>query len=262
MKWEEVVGKLSYKSKVYFKKNGPTILTVVGAIGVVGTAVTAVKVTPKVVKLLEAQEAEKESSLTTIEKIQIAGPHYIPTILLGAGTIVCMFGANALNKRQQASFISAYALLDNSFKEYKKKVEELYGEGANVHVQKEIVKDKYDEEDLDLEFEEDEMLFYDYFSERYFTAKMEDVIQAEYKLNRQLHTNGGAYLNEWYEFLDNKAVGPIRKGQELGWSTGVLESHYWANWIEFDHELVVMEDGIECTIVTMRYEPVIDFAYY
>lgn len=257
MKWEEAVQKLSYKSRVFFKKNGPTILTCVGAVGVVATAVTAVKATPKVLSLLEAQEAEKESELTTLEKVQIAGPHYIPSILLGAGTIACMFGANALSKHQQAALTSAYALLDASYKDHKKKVEALYGESANIRIREEITKDKYEEEDI--EVEDDKLLFYDNFSERYFNAKMEDVIRAEYNLNRQLYTAGGAYLNEFYEFLD---IPPIPAGKELGWSTGTLESHCWANWIEFDHEKVVMDDGLECYIISMRYEPMIDFAYY
>lgn len=257
MKWEETVQKLSYKSKVFFKKNGSTILTCVGAVGVVTTTVTAVRTTPKAIRLLEACEAEKGSELTTLEKVQIAGPHYIPSILIGMGSIACIFGANVLNKHQQAAMASAYTLLDASFKEHKKKIEELYGESANIRVREEIAKDKYEEEDI--EIEDDKLLFYDNFSERYFNAKMEDVIAAEYNLNRQLYTAGGAYLNEFYEYLD---IPKVSYGQELGWSTGILESHYWANWIEFDHEKVVMDDGLECYIITMRYEPVIDFAYY
>ena len=260
MKWDRSVQKWMYKSKRYLHKNAPTILTFVGAAGVVATAVTAVRVTPKVVKLLEAQGAEKEYELTTMEKIQIAGPHYIPSVLIGIGSIVCIIGANSLNKRQQASLVSAYTLLDASYKKHKKKVEELYGEDANTKIRAEIAKDAYD--DVELEIEGDEQLFYDHFSDRYFTAKMEDVIRAEYQLNRQLHTNTGVYLNEWYELLNNKAVEPSAKYNELGWSNGILESNYWANWIEFDHEFVVMDDGMECTIITMRYEPVIDFAYY
>lgn len=258
MKWDQTVQKWVYKSKRYLGKNAPTILTCVGAAGVVATTVTAIKATPKAVKLLEACEAEKESELTTIEKIQIAGPHYIPSILLGAGTIACIFGANALNKRQQATLMSAYALVNNSFKEYKKKVEELYGEGANANVRGEIAKDKYVEQDVQLE-DDGKILFYDDWSGRYFESTMADVIQAEYNLNRQLYVNGGAYLNEFYEFLD---IEPTIEGKELGWSTGTLESHCWANWIEFDHQTVVMDDGLECIIVSMRYEPMIDFAYY
>ena len=88
---------------------------------------------------------------------------------------------------------------------------------------------------------------------------MEDVLKAEYNTNRQLAVNTGVYLNEFYEFLD---LAPITAGKELGWSTGILESHYWASWIEFDHEKFETDDGLEGCIISMRYEPVIDFAYY
>ena len=88
---------------------------------------------------------------------------------------------------------------------------------------------------------------------------MATVLKAEYDLNKQLATNGGAYLNEFYESLD---IEPIIAGNELGWSSGILQSHYWASWIDFDHTDVEMEDGLECCIISMRYNPVIDFAYY
>ena len=47
------MNKWLYKSKVFLKKNGSTILTVVGGIGVVATSVMAVKATPKALYLLE-----------------------------------------------------------------------------------------------------------------------------------------------------------------------------------------------------------------
>ena len=259
MRWDMVVQKLCYKSKGYLQKNAPTILTIAGAAGLVATTVTAVKATPKLVKILEASEAEKGSELTKLDIVEIAWPHYIPAALLGTASIACIFGANVLNKRQQASLLGAYTLLDTSYKAHKAKVEELYGESANIRVREEIAKDKYEEEDIDFDYGDDKILFYDNFSQRYFESTMADVIKAEYELNRRLAVNTGAYLNEFYEFLD---IPQIPAGQELGWSTGILESHYWANWIEFDHEKVVMDDGLECYIISMRYEPVIDFAYY
>ena len=257
MKWEEVTQKLSYKSKVIFRKHGSTILTTASAVGLVATAVSAVRVTPKVMSLLEAQEAEKEAELTTVEKIQIAGPHYIPTMLIGAGSIVCMFGANALNKKQQASITSAYALLDNSFKQYKLKVEELYGEGTNTRVIGEIAKDKYEEEDI--EFENDEQLFYDDFSGRYFNATMLEVVSAEYDMNRQLSMHSGAYLNDFYRLL---GLEEEDYGDFLGWSQALMYDMYWDNWLEFVHEKVVMDDGLECTIIRFGYEPTPDFEDY
>ena len=245
------------KGKQLIKRNASTILTCIGVVGVVATAVTAVRATPKVVKLLDACEAEKGASLTKSEVVQIAGPHYIPAILLGAGTIACMFGANTLNKQQQAALMSAYALLDNSYKEYKKKVEEIYGEEASSHIREEIAKDKYVDEDIKVE--DGKRLFYDEFSGRYFESTTKDVIEAEYNLNRQMAYNGGAYLNEFYEFL---GLEPIEAGSELGWSQGILQSMYWAEWVEFDHERVVMDDGLKCYIIVIRYEPVVDFDYY
>ena len=108
------------KTKLFLKQNGSTILTCIGGIGVITTAVTAVKVTPKVVKLLEEERKLKDEELTKLEVAKIAGPYYIPSILIGVGTLACIFGANTFSKHQQASLASAYALLDSSFKEYKK----------------------------------------------------------------------------------------------------------------------------------------------
>lgn len=246
--------------KAFIKRNGSTILTCVGAVGVVATTVTAVKVTPKAIDILEQAERDKGEELTNLEKVRVAGPSYIPAVLIGAGTIACMFGADILSKKQQASLMSAYALVSNSYKEYKDKVRELLGEDAEKEILAEITKDHYDKDKDNIKREDDEKeLFYDYFSERYFESTMEDVLRAEYNLNKQIAVNTGAYLNEFYEFLD---IPSIEAGKELGWSSGILEAMYWTNWVDFDHSKVEMEDGMECYIITMRQEPVIDFAYY
>lgn len=257
MKAQEVMQKVCNKSRVFLDKNGATILTCVGAAGVVVTTVLAIKATTKASELLDQAEEEKGEELTNIEVIKVVSPVYIPTAVTGAATIACMFGANVLNKRKQASLVSAYALLDASFKDYKSKVIELYGKDADEKVRSEIAKDHYDGEGNNVEG--DELLFYDQFSGRYFESTMANVIKAEYDLNRQMAINNGAYLNEFYEFL---GIDTIKSGNELGWSTGILESMYWAEWVEFDHEKVTMDDGLECYIISMRYEPVIDFAYY
>lgn len=243
-------------AKLFFKRNASTILTCVGGIGVVATAVVAVKDTPKAMQLIEKKTEEKGEDLTTIEKIKVAGPVYIPAVAIGVSTLACIFGANALNKRTQASLMSAYALLDSSYKEYKNKVEELYGEGASALVQGEVAKDKYNSGDISID--DEKLLFYDYFSERYFHSTMEEVMQAEYDINRELHTKDYAYLNEFYDLL---GLDHIQSGWDLGWSMGASLSHYWKTWIDFKHEKVEMEDGMECYIVTMT-EPIVDFEEY
>ena len=102
----------------FFKRNSSVILTCVGGIGVIATAVLSVKATPKAYERIEQAKKEKGKELTKFETIKSAAPSYIPAVAVGLGTLVCIFGANALNKRQQASLISAYTLIDKSYKQY------------------------------------------------------------------------------------------------------------------------------------------------
>lgn len=244
-------------SKKFIKRNSSTILTVVGATGVVATSVMAVKATPKALYLLEKAKEKKGEDLTKLEAIQVAGPVYIPSVLVGASTIACIFGANMLNKRNQAALMSAYALVDNSYKEYRNKVQELYGDDADKSIKEGIAKDKYEENDISVD--DGKQLFYDYFSGRYFESTIERVQRAEYQINRNLVMRDYAYLNEWYEEL---GIDPIDSGWDYGWSPGMNLDHYWQDWVDFSHEKVTMDDGLECTIVTMMQEPILDFENY
>lgn len=244
-------------SKKFIKRNGSTILTCIGGVGVVATTVMAVKATPKALELLEQAEIEKDEPLTVLEKIRVAGPSYIPAVLVGVSTIACVFGANVLNKRQQASLLSAYALLDNSYKEYKKKVSALYGEDADKHVQNELAKDAYKE--ADIEYEDNKLLFYDEYSRQYFNATMEDVLNAEYTLNRDFAYHGYAVLNELYDLLK---LPRTDYGDILGWNSYMLHEYQWYSWIEFNHRKVIMDDGLELYILEIITDPVPDFDDY
>lgn len=154
--------------------NKSLLLACLGGVGVIATGVLAAKASPKANILLQEAEKEKGDKLTTLEKIKTAAPVYVPAILVGASTVACIFGANALNTKQQASLASAYALLDNSYKEYKAKVEELYGEDADERIKEGIAKDRYENYSDDLP--EGEHLFFDFNTMTYFNAKTEDVI--------------------------------------------------------------------------------------
>lgn len=242
------------QSQRFLKKNAPTILTYVGSAGVVATAISAAKATPKAVRLLEAAKEEKGENLTKLEKVKVAGPAYIPTILFGAATIACVFGANVLNKQQQAALASAYAILDKSYKDYRAKVKEMYGDDADTEVKAEIAKDKYKEEDV--KTEDDKLLFYDSFSERFFNATMEDVKDAETEINRIIICDGGAFVNEFYDLL---GIPTVPGGDQLGWSVCALSEMTWEPWLYFDHTKKTMDDGKEYYVITMNLEPIMDF---
>lgn len=245
------------QSMVFVRRNAPTILTGLGGAGVIATAVMAVKATPKALQHLEAAEEQKGEKLTKLEAVKAAGVVYIPSIIMGATTITCIFGANILNTRQQAALMSAYALLDNSYKEYKTKVTELYGEDANEKVTDEIAKDTYNE--TDIQHEENKELFYEAFSGQYFYSTAAAVKDAEYQLNRDLVMRDYATLNEFYEYLD---IPMIPSGDTLGWSSGMNFEYYWQLWVDFGHRKVTLDDGRECTVISMFCEPCVDWEDY
>lgn len=244
-------------TKLFVSRNGSTILTCFAGVGLVATAVLTAQATPKAMTRVKDAREEKGEELSKTETVIAAVPAYIPPIVAGVATLACMFGANALNKRQQASLMSAYALVNTSYQEYKKKVEELYGEGANRQVQSEIAKDKY--ENCDLELDDGMQLFFDEFSGRYFESTMEKVQRAEYNLNRDLNMQCYATLNDFYEYL---GMIPVEGGEDLGWSADRNSEYYWQSWIDFVHHKTVLDDGLEVTIITMLIEPTLGWEDY
>ena len=245
------------KSQVFLKRNSATILTCMGAAGVIATTVTAVKATPKAILLLESAKEDKGEELTAFEKVKIAGPAYVPTAVLGVSTLACIFGANVLNQRGQASLMSAYALVDRSYKDYRKKVDELYGAEAGDQVRAGIAKDNYEENAV--EVVDGERLYYDFYSGRYFNATPAMVQRAEYELNRTLMLDDGVFLNEWYQTLD---LEPLEYGWNFGWSASANSDMYWQTWVDFNHQKTTMDDGLECIIISFQQEPYPDFEDY
>ena len=252
-----------------FKKATPTILTCISAAGVVVTVVLAVKATPKALKCIEKEKAvknaENSENLTRMETIAACWRCYIPAAVTGIATIGCIFGANTLNRRQQASLVSAYALASRSFNSYKQKVRELYGEEAHKKVMASLAAEKSTKPTISagsltqmtsVGFEdanEEERLFYDAISDRYFQATISQVLQAEYHLNRNFALSGGFItLNQFYEFL---GVSKVRGGDEVGWM--ISDSLYW---VDFDHQKTVVDDGlngeVECYIIDAPFPPV------
>ena len=245
-------------SKIFLRKNASTILTCVGGVGIVGTAIMAAKATPKALERIEIAENQKGEKLTKMEKVMVAGPVYIPTAITGAATIACVFGANALNQKKQAALMSAYALLDSSYKEYRDKVNELYGEGADQNVKTEIAKDKYDENEHK-NLAPNKQLYFDEYSGRYFEATTEDMLRVENEINRCLMATAGMFLNEYFELV---GLEQTDYGDFMGWSSCELYETFWESWFDLLYEKVVMPDGLEVIIVRFAMDPTFDFENY
>lgn len=254
------MNRLLNTANLFLKRNSSTILTCIGAVGVVATTVLAVKATPKAISLLEQAEEEKGEELTTFEKVNVAGPAYIPSAVVGASTIACIFGANVLNKRQQASLMSAYALVSNSYKDHKAKVEELYGQEATFKIREEIAKDKYEDYTMMREpMHEDEVLFFDDFSLQFFYSTLDDVLRAEYQFNQDFMMSGSACLNEFYDMV---GLGRIEAGYQLGWSARSGNADLGYAYIPFEHQKMTFGDGtMDCYAITMPIPPSEGYIY-
>lgn len=242
-----------------FTKALPTILSVVSVVGLTATVVTAVRATPKAVKILEDRKAEKGDDLTVRETVKAAWKCYIPAVAIGAGSVACILGANALNRKVQMSLASAYALVSNAYGKYKDKVVELYGKEAHDKIISSIAAEKSNalpitagsfikNSCLDFDEKEDEMLFYDVFSGRCFTSTMSKVLQAEYHLNRNYVLAGGVEINQFYDFL---GISRVDGGDKVGWSCYDGE----IQWIDFDHKKTTTDDGLEVHTIEMIFEP-------
>lgn len=242
----ETLQKATRVSGLFIKKNAPIILTSIGAVGVVATAVSTAKGATKASKLLDQAKEAKGEELTTGERIKVAAPSFIPAVLFGTATITCIFGANVLNKRKQASLIGAYTMLDSTFKQYKDKLKELYGDDADKKIVDEIAKENHPGVVPQKE------LFYDSFSQRYFESTMEDVLKAENETNKMMVTGWAVGVNEFYEQLGLKG---IVEYNELGWSYNMMADMYWHEWIEFDHRKVEADDGSVYTVIDMPLPP-------
>ena len=156
MKTNEIMKSVSGTvHKVGFKlqKKSPEILVAVGIIGVVTSAVMACKATTKAGKLMEEtkealdniHEAE-ESGVTkagetyskddckkdlTIAYVQ-AGVKFVklygPSVVLGAMSITSILASHNILKKRNVALAAAYAAVDKSFKDYRGRVLERFGE--------------------------------------------------------------------------------------------------------------------------------------
>lgn len=217
--------------------------------------------------MLEQAKEEKGEELTKTEKLKTAAPAFIPAVVVGSVTIGCIFGADFLGKRKYTALMSAHKLLDESFKDYTNKVIEMYGEETHRDIVKAIEVEKANDvymhssylgtgcEMAVEEHSSEPKLFYDVYSDRFFKTTIEQVITAEYHLNRNYILRGSAILNELYDFL---GISPTTYGEIVGWAP-VDDGMYW---IDFNHHKAVRDDGTEYYILEMPFAPTANYDNY
>lgn len=234
------------------QKNSRTILTVVSVAGVAVTSVLASKSTIRAKEILDT----KPNNLTTEEKVKLTWKCYIPAMVSGAVTIGSIIGINGISAKQIAALTGAYILMDKTYKENKDKIEEIIGEDTMKAVKKAIMTDKVKESDIS-ESSDDTLLFYEEHYGQFFEKSMLEVQDAEYQLNRKLAIDGEATLNDFFEFL---GLDKFKAADALGWSVEYICDCNHPAWIDFEHDLIETDDGLECYVITMIDQPVPNFA--
>lgn len=241
------------------KKHTSTVLCITAAVGIIITAVLSAKAAPKAAELLKTKEADENRELTLREKIKTAAPVYIPTMISCALTIVCVFGANMLNKKQQASMAGAYALLNSNYNRYKNKLQELYGETTHDRIMEALNAEEARsvpiyapsicrESSLGVEnTDERKRLFYEPYSQRYFESTLSQVLQAQYHVNRNFVLGGDIALNDLYLFL---GIDGTEEGESIGWSR--LDGY---DWIDFNNTISELDDGTKYYRIDAMFPP-------
>jgi hypothetical protein len=239
--------KITPQISSFIKRNNTSILTGLSIIGVIGTAVMSAQATSKALKALKQARKNSDEPLTKMEVVAVMAPNYIPTVIAGVGTITCILGTGVINKQKQEALTSAYIFLDNSFKEYKKKVAELYGEAGELDVRKAIANNHY----RSITVHQNKELFYDELSEYFFESTMLEVLDAEYQYNKMFAESGEVMVSDFYDLL---TIPHSHESDIVGFDYMGAEEQGYA-WIDFEHIPGKTDDGIPYYILCFSISP-------
>lgn len=258
--------KLTKACARFLCKHGGTILAVAASVGVVATAIETGRATTKAKHLLAVDEALRtynedeqgivEEPLTKKGIVKVCWKAYVPAAILGGGTIACILGSNALNKKQIASLTAAYMALGKTYQEYRRQVAEHVG----AEHEKEIYKDTQSVlKEPTSNMVEDKLLCYEPISERYFHATEAELLNAFYEVNHDFATNGYIALNDFYGYLNLDFVPALN---DRGWSMDYLGAMWENYWIDFSYVKQQTDDGLEVYYVSAFQEPIENYLNY
>ena len=179
MKKEEIMNKMSGAfNNVSFKmkKHSPEILMVAGVAGVVVSAVMACRATLKVDTVMEetkekmdkihkaeedgTTEAEEDYSNEDAKKDTVIvyaqtglklAKTYAPAVTIGVLSIMSILASNNILRKRNVALAAAYATVDKSFKEYRNRVIERFGQEIDRELKYNIKAEKVTATEVDEE---------------------------------------------------------------------------------------------------------------
>lgn len=252
--------------KAGISKHSPEILTGIGIAGMITTTILAVKATPKALRLIEEAEdkklsvqvkegvkpSDRDCSLTTVETIKVAWKPYIPAVVTGTVSIVCLIGASSVHTKRNAALATAYQLSSTAFSEYKEKVIETIGEKKEKTVREKVAQKKVDEHPVSqnqvIVAGSGDVLFLEPVSMRYFTSDIERVRRVINDINYRMVTGMEGYIS-LSEFYDEIGLPHTNQSDDIGWNM------YRDGQIETTFSPTIAEDGKPCLMLEFMVSP-------
>lgn len=169
------VNGVTSKAVMKLKKHSPEILVVAGIAGTVVSAVLACKATTKVAEILDETKGTLDTIHEGMETGAINGQEYTnedgkkdtvvvyaqtgmklaklygPAIILGTLSITSILASNNILRKRNVALGAAYAAIDKSFKEYRGRVIERFGEQVDTELKYGIKAKKFEEIEVDPE---------------------------------------------------------------------------------------------------------------
>lgn len=170
-----IITKSFAKAKFNLKKHSPEILVVGGIIGGIASAVMACKATTKAQDILSEthykiaqvheilddpentedryseQDSRKDLAIIYAQTGFDLAKTYTPSVLLGAASIVSILGGHKILRGRNVALAAAYATIDQSFKEYRGRVVEKFGETVDKELRYNLKAQKITETEVDPE---------------------------------------------------------------------------------------------------------------
>ena len=279
------VNGVASKAIMKLKKHSPEILVVAGIAGTVVSAVLACKATTKVAEILDETKGTLDTIHDGMETGAINGQEYTtedgkkdtvvvyaqtgmklaklygPAIILGTLSITSILASNNILRKRNVALGAAYAAIDKSFKEYRGRVIERFGEQVDTELKYGIKAKKFEEIEVDTEtgkekkvkktvmvadpnLQSDYAVYFDSKSRNYETNPDYNrmFLKAQQAFaNDKLQTRGHLFLNE---VLDDLDLPRTPAGQIVGWTKDGPDGYVNFRIVEVERET---EDG--------RHEP-------
>lgn len=234
--------------------NAPAILTAVGVTGTVTTAIFAGRGAFKAAEIIRENEANnrvENPKERLIENVKLTWTLYIPAVGVGSATIACILFANQIGTRRAAAMAAAYSMSEKAFSEYREKIVEKIGESKEQEARDEIAQERVERNPLGSQVvvvNDREVLCFDQYTGRYFKSSMEELKQAQNKINYRMIRENYASLNDFYDCV---GLDWVPTGDDLGWNSDQM--------LELSFTTVLSDDQRPCIAIDFNTVPVRNF---